>query len=242
MTCNADVERGLTRETQTNGLRQLGLEEGKVVLVHASLSRLGWVDGGADTVVDALLDAVGPLGTVLFPTLTGSEQDGPEHPLVMDVSTTPCWTGAIPETARRRAGAVRSLHPTHHSLAALGTDAARWVANHEKGAPPCDEASPFYRLIQEDGLILLVGGVTQESNTTLHCLEELAGVPYHLQSEMTDGMVIDRDGTPFCVRNRLHLWGWERDFLKVDSVLDAEHARHVCRVGASQTHPGSIAC
>ena len=228
----ADSPGGMDRQALNSCLRQLGLDEGNVCLVHASLSQLGWVNGGAETVVDALLDAVAPSGTVLFPTLTGSEKDGPEYPPSIDVSTTPCWTGAIPEAGRRRVDTVRSLHPTH-SVAALGAEANRWVAGHDAGTSPCDETSPFFRLIQEDGFILLLGGVTQKSNTTLHCLEEMAGVPYHLQPEMTDGIVVNRDGKRLRVRNRLHLWGRERDFLKIDSVLDARGARQVGRVGAS---------
>ena len=69
-----------TRESLSAGLRSLGLEPGTVVLVHSSLSRLGNVRGGADTVVDVLLDAVSPGGTVLFPALTGSVDDGPDRP------------------------------------------------------------------------------------------------------------------------------------------------------------------
>lgn len=54
--------------------RRLGLGPGAVALVHSSLSRLGHVVGGAEAVVDALLEAVSPGGTVLFPTLTGSQR------------------------------------------------------------------------------------------------------------------------------------------------------------------------
>src|SRR5215210_5495176 len=95
----------VTAAMLADDLRRLGLGEGAVVLVHSSLSRLGNVKGGADAVVDSLLTAVGPTGTVLFPTLTGTEHDGPDAPPVVDVRSTPCWTGRIPETARHRKGA-----------------------------------------------------------------------------------------------------------------------------------------
>lgn len=217
-----------------DALRLIGLTPGAVVLVHSSLSRLGQVKGGAGTVVDALLEAVGQDGTVLFPTLTGTEQDGPAQPPVMDVRRTPCWTGAIPEAARQRPDAVRSWHPTH-SVTALGADADRWTAGHEQSATPCDEESPYHRLIQEDGLILLLGGVTQQSNTTLHCLEELAGVPYHLQPDVTVGAVVDEAGNRHVIRNRLHQWGWARHFMKVDALLDAVRGRNMGAVGNSQS-------
>ncbi len=213
-------------------LRRLGLGTGQSVLVHSSLSGLGQVDGGADTVIDALLAVVGSSGTLLFPTLTGTEMDGPEHPPEVDVRLTPCWTGRIPETARLRPDARRSLHPTH-SVTALGADAEHYVAGHETGETPCDLRSPYHRLIRENGWILLLGDVTQESNTTLHCLEELAKVPYHLQPLPTDGVVIDASGERHVVRNRLHLWGWERNFPKIDVPLAAEGAMRSGKVGIS---------
>lgn len=222
----------VTRASLTNDLRALGIERGAVVLVHSSLSGLGWVEGGAEAVIDALLDAVGERGTVLFPTLTGSELDGPGHPPHMDVRSTPCWTGAIPETARKRPDAVRSLHPTH-SVVALGSGARQFTEGHERVETPCGLGSPYTRLMDAGGSILLLGGVTHSSNTSLHAIEELAGVPYHLQPETTDGVVIDSSGNRYLVRNRLHLWRWERDFPRVHAVLEPHGAVRSGRVGAS---------
>ncbi len=48
------------RQTIQDGLRGLGLGAGDLVVVHSSLSSFGWVDGGADAVIDALLAAVAP--------------------------------------------------------------------------------------------------------------------------------------------------------------------------------------
>ena len=223
----------VTRESIASDLRRLGVRAGDVLLVHSSLSRLGKVAGGADAAIDALLDAVAPGGTVLFPTLNGSERDGPECPPVLEVRETPCWTGLIPETARQRDVAVRSLHPTH-SIAAIGSAAERYASGHELTSTPCDESSPYYRLIEEKGSILLLGA-DHESNTTLHCLEELAGVPYHLQDGWTDGVVVDRDGRRLVVRNILHLWRWHRHFARVDEPLEAAGAQVVGKVGLAET-------
>jgi aminoglycoside 3-N-acetyltransferase len=225
----------VTAETLADALRRLGLNDGDVVLVHSSLSRLGNVRGGAEMVIDALLEAVGPAGTVLFPTLTGTEGDGPDSPPIVDVRLTPCWTGRIPETARKRPEARRSLHPTH-SIAVFGAGAERYAAGHEASATPCDTHSPYYRLITEGGRILLLGDVTQDSNTSFHCLEELAEVPYHLQPEPTDGIVIDAGGGRHVVRNQLHHWGWARDFPKVDGPLRSAGAMRSGRVGQSTSH------
>ncbi len=229
------TQASVTKSMLVHDLRRLGLVAGGVVLVHSSLRHLGNVVGGAETVVDALLESVGPGGTVLFPTLTGTERDGPQDPPVMDMRSTPCWTGRIPETARHRSIAVRSLHPTH-SIAALGPAADRYASGHETGHTPCDKSSPYYRLITEDGFVLLLGDVSQESNTTLHCLEELAEVPYHLQPDVTDGVVVDANGKKHVVQNRLHLWEWGRDFLRVNAPLVADGGIQSGAVGQSISH------
>lgn len=227
-----DDREHITQARLVADLRALGLGEGDVVLVHSSLSGLGWVVGGADTVVDALLESVGETGTVLFPTLTGTEQDGPEYPPVIELATTPCWTGTIPETARQRPDAVRSIHPTH-SVSAIGARAVEYTTGHEASRTPCDGHSPYVRLMEEGGKILLLGGVTHESNTSLHALEEMADVPYHLQDDETGGAVVLADGRRVVVRNRLHLWRWDRHFEKVRDPLDRAGVAVSGPVGAS---------
>jgi aminoglycoside 3-N-acetyltransferase len=210
---------GIDKEAITQELRRLGIARGMDVLVHSSLSSIGWVEGGAETVIDALLAVVSSEGTLLMPALTGSPEDSPHHPPHMDVRNTPCprWVGVIPETFRRRPDVRRSLHPTH-SVTALGRRADFYTEGHERCTTPCGVGSPYVKLMDMGGYILLLG-CSQQSNTSLHALEELAGVPYHLQEGWTDAVVTDAEGRQIIVRNRLHLWGWERDFTKVDEPL-----------------------
>ena len=61
----------LTLIDLVKGFRDAGIEQGDHILVHSSLSSLGWVEDGANTVIDALIGAVNETGTVIFPTLTG---------------------------------------------------------------------------------------------------------------------------------------------------------------------------
>lgn len=207
----------VTREDLINGFKALGLTSADTVLVHSALSSFGYVEGGADTVIDALL-AVLCEGTLAVPTLTGAEEDGPEHPPFCDVRSTPCWTGRIPETFRRRKEAVRSLHPTH-SVAAIGKRAKELTAGHENSSSPCDEHSPYYKLAKMDGFILLLG-VNQWNNTTMHCVEELAQVPLHLHDCFTDCTVVDYDGNMLTVTNRLHSWlPPHADFTRMEPLL-----------------------
>lgn len=207
----------VSRGRIASGLRELGLGSGDSVLVHSSLSSFGYVEGGADAVIDALLDAVGPGGNVLVPTLTGTRHDGPDRPPVFDVRSTPCWTGRIPSTLMARPGARRSLHPTH-SVAGIGPDVENLIAGHEDAPTPCGRQSPYYKLAEQGGYILLLG-VGQDSNTTLHTAEELAEVPYHLQPEPTDAVVIDYAGRRHVKRMYLHDWGTPRAFSRIDASL-----------------------
>ena len=85
----------VTRATLTADLRTLGLLPGIKVLVHSDLARLGDVEDGPEAVIDALLAAVGPAGTILMPALTSHASHTPANP---PTSTRP----------RRRATAARS--------------------------------------------------------------------------------------------------------------------------------------
>jgi len=214
------------------GLNGLGLRPGNHVLVHSSLSSLGQVEGGAQTVVDALLRAVGPSGTLLVPTLTGTEADGPERDLVFDLSETPCWTGAVAEAARRRPEAIRSAHPTH-SVAAIGAAADRLTADHELCITPCGTGSPYAKLAADpDGVILLLG-CDHESNTTLHHVEELAGVAYHLQLEPARGVIRFLDRTE--ARDYwIHNWGTPRRFNAIEPLLDQRGLQTSGNVGEAR--------
>ena len=57
----------LTQQDIEQGLQSMGLRRNNVVEVHSSLSAFGWVDGGADAIVDALMNVIGEQGTIVMP-------------------------------------------------------------------------------------------------------------------------------------------------------------------------------
>ncbi len=199
-------------------LKELGIKQGDVLLVHSSLSSFGYVRCGADTVINALLEVVGQEGTVLVPTLTGKNTDGPQNPPIFNVRETPCWTGRIPTEFMKRRQSRRSLHPTH-SVSGIGPLVPFLINGHENSTTPCGKASPYYRLAEKSGYILLVG-VDQESNTTIHTAEELAKVPYHMQREPTDAIISDYEGNKIIKHLYLHRWGVPRKFQRIDGELE----------------------
>lgn len=214
------------------GFQKLGLQKGDTVLVHSSLSSFGYVEGGADAVIEALIDTTGTEGTVVVPTLTGKLTDSPKCPPYFDVNNTKCWTGIIPETFRHYKKAKRSLHPTH-SVSAIGKNRDYLIENHEMTLSPCDKNSPYYKISRLNGKILLIG-VDLESNTSIHSCEEIAKVPYHLQKEMTHAVVIDYEGNKITVNNYLHDWHKPpTDFTKFEDLFVKNDIMKFGKIGNS---------
>lgn len=179
-----------TRKSIAAGLRELGVEPGMLVMAHASLRSFGWVCGGAEAVVHALFDAVGPGGTLMFPTHTpaNSEPSGWENPPVpaewhpviraempgFDPARTPSeHMGRVVECFRTWPGTQRSAHP-HVSFAANGPLAAELIEPHALDFA-MGERSPLARLCELGGRILLLG-VAHDRSTVLHYAESRAGI------------------------------------------------------------------
>lgn len=181
----------VTREEIAAGLRRLGIAEGQEILLHSSLKSFGRVDGGADAVIDAFLNVLGPSGTLVCPTLTfrGFEATRP----VFDSRTLPSETGLITETLRRRPGALRSLHPLS-SVTAFGAAAEELTAWHDD--TPCGPGTPYWKL-WERGALVVFAGATLKSNSLFHVAEEIASPPYLSYDYERDVQVIDRHGRTY---------------------------------------------
>ena len=171
----AAAREGLTSESLARDLRTLGVNPGQVLLVHASMRRIGWIQDGAAGVVAALREALGATGTLVVPTQTADNSDTSRLYLArtagmtdeeitrfraamppFDVQTTPATgMGRIAEEVRRTPGAVRSEHP-QTSFAALGPLAGTLMAGHDPGCH-LGESSPIGRLYEAGAWILLLG-------------------------------------------------------------------------------------
>jgi aminoglycoside 3-N-acetyltransferase len=178
-----------------------------VLLIHTSLSSLAAEPGGAapspDTVIDALLAALGPSGTLLIPTLSYLFVNAASP--TFDARTTPTNLGAIPAAMLRRPGVLRSLHPTH-SVAALGALAQELTRDHALDRTPVGPHSPFCLVRAHGGQIAFLGCGTR-CNTSIHGVEEAlrpAPPPYLLLKDPIRYTVVDAAGRAEEVQHLRH--------------------------------------
>ena len=212
-------------------LLALGVQPGGVLLAHASLKSLGQVPGGAETVIQGLLAALGPPGTLLMPALT-YETVTSQNP-VFDLRATPSCVGALPEYFRTRPGTLRSLHPTH-SVCALGPSAGEMLAPHRLDSTPCGPHSPFRRLPDFAGQILMLGCCLCP-NTSMHAIEELAEPPYLFSAPISYTLIDENGDTQQKEYRRHNFQGWEQRYDRVAKILGTPHLQ-TGKVLAAETH------
>lgn len=206
-----------TVESLSKDLRNLGVKAGSTLIVHSSLSALGYVVGGARAVVMALTEVLGPEGTLVVPTHSGELSDPMNwsHPPIPEdwwptvreampafdpLLTTTRQMGAIAEMVRHLPGTARSSHP-RVSFAARGRHAE--LITHEHDLVECfGEHSPLARLYDLDAHIVLLG-VGHANNTSLHLGESRAPAKRPTITE----------GAPMMVQGRREWVSYEtRDF------------------------------
>jgi len=228
---NPDDHPHVTGQEILAGLRDVGLGAGDVVMVHSSLSSLGYVAGGADAVIDALLEAVGAQGTVVVPAFTWGRFHQ-EHGFTFDVAgaSVADEVGVIPETFRQRPGAMRSRHVCH-SVAAIGPHARQVMGAGVRSFGP---GSSFDALHQLNARVLLLG-VGFTACTALHMVEEYRQVPYRSYRDFGDCRVLLPDGTtePSRAVEYLKRQGYQNDFGKMDAVLARAGVLRTGRIGAA---------
>jgi aminoglycoside 3-N-acetyltransferase len=198
----------VTRADIVESLRNLGLREGDLVQVHSSLSAFGYVEGGATTVVGALLDVLGREGTLMMPTFNHGRFE------LFDIRNTPSVNGAITEALRKHPLARRSMHPTH-PYAAIGP-LADWLAIL-------------------GGRVLLLG-VGTNSNTAAHIGELLASCPC-IGLHQARRRIVDPFGNVVEVASSLWRDGPCRiEWDALESFMRGRHQIHDGAIGAAAVH------
>ena len=172
------TQKHVTRTQLTADLLKLGVNAGDTLFVHSSLKSLGYVEGGADAVVGALQDAVGPQGTLLLPTyyMPGGTIRGTCElkDYVFDARKHGTNMGRLPEAFLASPGTLRSIHPTH-SVSAWGKHAAYLTEAHHKAPSVFGTGSPWQRFLEIPNAKVLGLGITMGPVTFYHLLEDTLG-------------------------------------------------------------------
>lgn len=157
-----------------NAAIEAGVKAGDILLVHSSFKSLGEVEGGAETVIMGLLEALGEDGTLVFPTFCQKDFLNAYKTWHIDKHSD---VGYLTNYFRKREGSIRSDQATH-SVAACGKKAAWLTETHghthkrpgNMGDTPFSVDSPWEKMYNENAKILLLG-VTPASITFRHYAE-----------------------------------------------------------------------
>lgn len=223
----------MTRDDLVTDLRALGVRPGTSLLVHTSMRRVGWIEGGVAALANAVSEALGPMGTIVVPTATPDNSDTSRTHLARTAGMTPTQrrryldtmppfdpirtpstgVGALAEHVRLTTGSLRSEHP-QMSFAAMGPDAKAIVDGH---AIDCHlgEESPLARLYERDADVLMLG-TGYDTCTALH----LAEYRYTANPPKRDySCVIRRDGES-CWHTYEDVVLDDGDFLRLGAAFD----------------------
>lgn len=186
-----------TCESLITDFKRAGINPGDTLLVHSSLSKIGYIEGGAATLVQALLATVGEKGNLLMPSSPNPslQLDYIQKNKVFDVKNSPSRMGAVTEYFRKLPCVKRSLSPTE-PVCAFGPDADYLTGGHLMEESPYTAKSPFYRVVEMQGKILYLGVTLINAGTSLHLLEDaIEDFPFPVYySETFPVEVVDENG------------------------------------------------
>lgn len=226
-----------TRENLQENLCSMNINPKGTLLVHSSMKAIGEVEGGAETVLDALCDYM-KNGLLVFPTHTWKTVG--KSTFVFDSRTEPACVGVLPNLFLKREGVLRSLHPTH-SVAALGKDADAYVSGEEYSVTPCPRNGCWGKLIDRDAEILFLG-CTLRSNTFIHGVEEWNNIPDRTSDWTQQMTIIGKQGETYemdahrheckqCEDISAHYGKLEPAFLKGRAIRYGHFGNAACIIG-----------
>lgn len=209
------------KEDITKAVKELGIVPGDIVLVHSSMKSMGYVEGGPEAVIEGFLEAVGPKGTLVMPTLSQKDFGNAYRDWHMD---RPSDVGLLTEVFRKYPGALRSDQATH-SVAAAGALAQEITEGHTAFGPrygafgdyAFSHSSPWQKMYDRHAKVVFIG-VSMRYNTFKHMAEyrfienilnRVAGLPgaeeLKLRIRHFDAHGVSHDGLwPFLSGERLH--------------------------------------
>ncbi len=188
----------ITKEQVLTQLNGLNVESGSPVIVHCSMRAVGDVEGGAQTLLDALIERFTKNnGLLIIPTHTWANFEDKKE-IVLDYTQNSTCTGALSNVALNDKRGYRSANVTH-SVKVFGKSAKEFSSLDDKQITPCSPNGIYGAIAKGKGYVLLIG-VGQEKNTFLHCVEEYLNLPNRLSKtpvkmgvRLPDASVIYKD-------------------------------------------------
>lgn len=217
------------KEDIIQNFRALGLGEGDFVCVHSSLKSIGEVDGGADTIIEALIEVLGDEGTLMFPAFSFGLLNE-ENPL-WSYEDTPSCVGYLSERFRQKYATKRSIHLSH-SYSAIGKDVEQYL-EHPLDITPCGEETPLARLMSEERGKILMIGCSYNTLTAIHVIEEAFKVPY-VKFKSTPHGNYSKDGVIKDLPSQ-SVYPFSYDFERLAPYLEGGDALTQAKVGDAPT-------
>ncbi len=237
----------VVKENVKEALTHVGIMQGSTIIVHASLSSMGFLCGGAQLIIEALLEGVGANGTIVMPTQSWKNLDPAygvhweepeewwdiirENWPAYDKDITPTNTmGAVAEMFRKWPGTIRSNHPAR-SMAAWGRNADYIVSNHNL-SDIFGETSPLAKLYDLDAYVLLMG-VGYDKNTSIHLADVRAEYPGKHMEENSSAILVDGK-REWVTYETLSVDG--EDFNDIGAAFEKTHEVKKVMLGNTQLH------
>ena len=235
----------ILKQDLLEGLQSIGVKKGHNIMVHTSLSSFGYVCGGAQVIIEGLLESVGEEGTIMMPTQSwknldpayGVHWEAPEewwpfireHWPAYDKEITPTNTmGAVAEMFRKWPGTLRSDHPAR-SVAAYGKNAKYLVSDHDL-SDIFGETSPLAKLYELEGYVLLLG-TGYDKNTSLHLADARANYPSKHMEENSSAIMVDGK-REWVTYSTLYVDG--EDFNEIGEAFEKVMTVHKINLGNAQ--------
>lgn len=227
-------------------LINLGLKNGDVVIVHTSLKSIGYVCGGTQTVIEALIEVVGVEGTIVMPTQSWKNLD-PENGVHWEVDKKDwdkireCWPaydkkltptntmGAVAEAFRQWPGSIRSNHPAR-SICAWGKY-AEYIAKEHSLSNIFGDGSPIGKLYELDAKVLLIG-VGYDKNTSIHLADARATYPN--KHNCVEHSAILENGIRVW-KEYITLYVDGEDFEEIGKAFEEEHIVNIGKIGNAES-------
>jgi aminoglycoside 3-N-acetyltransferase len=220
-------KQGISKQQLIEDLKKIGIKEGDSVLVHSSLSKIGFVAGGAQAVIESIFETIGTSGTLLFPAFPakGRNKDHLEEHPFFDIKNTPSQMGKITEYFRKQDHVYRSFHPTD-SICAKGPLAEYYTNSHFGQLTPYNENSPFRKLCNKQGKILMLGTTLNGACTNLHTLEDAVDFKFPVyDNKIYEVEMLDEKGDKSTMKTKVHspAYSVKRNCDALKPLLEQEH-------------------